>query len=78
MVTLRIMHVAAAAPEAARALLSAQLDAADAAARAVSEFAWLLSRALPEAPGSCARAYGDLARDLTAVHLSGVRWLFDL
>jgi hypothetical protein len=67
-----------AAAEAVRLSLTAQLDVSEAAARAVSELAWLLGRALPDPAGSLSRACGDLVRDLTAVHLSSARWLFDL
>jgi hypothetical protein len=61
-----------------RLSLTAQIDASEGAARAVSELAWLLGRALPDPAGSFTRAWGDLVRDLTAVHLSSARWLFDL
>jgi hypothetical protein len=74
----QIFSVPVSGPEFARLPLSVQLDATEAAARGVSELAWLLSRALPDPAGSFTRVYGDLARDITAVHLSSARWLFDL
>ena len=74
----RIVHLPTSTPEAARALAAAQLDSTEAVARGVSELAWLLSRALPDPAAWYTRAYGDLARDLTAVQLSSARWLTDL
>jgi hypothetical protein len=65
-------------PEIARVAATAALDCGEAAARAVSECAWLLGRASPGPAGWVARAYGDLARDLTAVQLSAARWWLDL
>jgi hypothetical protein len=59
-------------------LAAAQLDSAEAAARGISELAWLLGGALPEPAGWFARAYGDVARDVTAVQLSRARWMLDL
>jgi hypothetical protein len=78
MIRTDIAHLPTSAPEGARLWLSAELDATETAARSISELAWLLSRALPATAGSLTRAYGDLVRDLTAVHLSSARWLFDL
>jgi hypothetical protein len=74
----RVVNIPTSAPEAVRLSLSVQLDVIEATARGVSELAWLLSRALPATVGSFTWAYGDLVRDLTAVHLSSARWLLDL
>jgi hypothetical protein len=63
----------------ARALAAAHLDVYEAAARAVTEFEWLLARAAGYEPASSlARACANLTRDVTAVQVSTARWVLDL
>jgi hypothetical protein len=66
------------AGDVARPLAATQLDAYEAAARGVSELAWLTAKALPDPACTVTWACGDLARDVAAVQLSTARWILDL
>lgn len=68
-----------AAHQTARAIAAANIDAYEAATRAVTELEWLLARSTVCEPfGALASAWAGLTRDATAIQLSTSRWILDL
>jgi hypothetical protein len=63
----------------ARAMIAANIDTYEASVRAITEFEWMLARALVHEPARAATAgFADLTRDVTAMQLSTARWILDL